>query len=169
MKKISALIPAFTILFVLAGCSSSGNIETFQKKSAEIQPNSVVSLHVETITANSSSSRVVEMLSDTLHGRLVSRNVFSSVVRPSQFADYSLDVKLHDSNEVSQGARIILGVFAGSNSLSADVTLRDLRTRQVVSSFRVSGESAAHPLSSENGMEDAVREATSKIVEELRS
>jgi hypothetical protein len=54
--------------------------------------------------------------------------------------------------------------MAGSNSLNAAVTLYDQATNTVVTAFDVVGESASHPLSTESGLDDAVREAVSEIM-----
>ena len=73
-------------------------------------------------------------------------------------------MKLLAANEVSQGARIFFGVLAGSNTLQASVDVFDNETNRKVSSFIASGESASHPLSSENDMDDAIRELVSQII-----
>ena len=58
--------------------------------------------------------------------------------------------------------------MAGPNGLDASVQLRDEKVNQVVMSFDVEGTSASHPLSSEAGLDDAIREAANEIIKGLR-
>lgn len=150
-------------LLVLAACSSSGSIEMTQPKTAAIPPGKIVALDV-TAPADEDSADAKHLMRNELFGRLVAEGIFKEVVPAEEAADYRMDVILSDVDEVSQGARIFLGVMAGSNELKAAVTVIDAATGQPVTSFNVGGESASHPMSSENGLEDAVREAVTKII-----
>ena len=58
--------------------------------------------------------------------------------------------------------------FAGSNRLKCNVTLIDQATGQTRTAFQVEGVSASHPMSSESGLDDAVREAVSNMIIALR-
>ena len=155
----------------LSACSSSGTIEVQQELSDNIPPGKVVALQVDVITGDSDAAEVAEArqrLTRELYGSLVSEGIFSQVVQSGQPADYSMGVVMSGVDEVSTGERIFFGVLAGADELVADVTLHDNVSRQQIAQFTVVGESASHPLSSETGMEDAVREATNKIVAALR-
>ncbi len=99
------------------------------------------------------SPRTVEHYRASVMEKMQARNL-SDLVRTSMLIDLNRD---HGE-----------GVPAGSNELKAAVTLNDAATKAVVTVFDVSGESAAHPLSSENGMDDAIREAATKIVSALQ-
>ncbi|WP_422006057.1 DUF4410 domain-containing protein [Pyruvatibacter mobilis] len=156
----------FLALFV-AACSSSGTLQKVQSSGVSIKPNSVAALNV-TSPSDADSLEAAEELRSRLFGSLVSQGLFEQVVPPSKPADYELTVALSGISEVSQGARIFFGVLAGSNKLTADVKLRDSTDDSVVRAFVVGGESAAHPLSSENDMGDAIREASSRIIQALR-
>lgn len=153
-------------LFV-AACSSSGTLQRMQSSDVPIRANSVAALEV-TSASDSDSLEAAEELRSRLFGSLVSQGLFEQVVPPSKPADYELTIALSGVSEVSQGARIFFGALAGSNKLSANVKLQDATDQSVVRSFVVGGESAAHPLSSENGMSDAIREASSRIIQALR-
>lgn len=83
-------------------------------------------------------------------------------------ADYHMDVKIRGAREVSTGARIMLGAMIGPNTTTVAVTVRHQATNQIITAFEATGTSAAHPLSSEAGLDDAVREAVGKIMEGLR-
>jgi len=152
---------------VLAACSSTGTLQQTQSNNQQIRPNSVAALSV-TSPGDSESLEAAEEIRSRLFGQLVSQGLFDQIVPPSKPADYELSVALSGISEVSQGARIFLGVLAGSNSLSANVKLVDKADGSIARAFVVGGESASHPMSSENGMGDAIREASSKIVQALR-
>jgi hypothetical protein len=158
---------ALCCLLLTAACSSSGTLEMKTPKAAAIPPGHSVALDV-TAAADEDSRNAAHRMRVELFGRLVAEGVFRQVVAAGEPADYRMQVALGEVEEVSQGARIFLGVMAGSNELTAAVTLKDAATDAVVTAFDVSGESAAHPLSSENGMDDAVREAASNIIRALQ-
>ena len=161
----SAALTALAIF--AAACSSSGTLEMRQQKTETIPPGHTVALSVAGPNDEDSQS-VIQDLRTYLFGLLPSQGLFAQVVTPDQPAHYEMDVAVSGVEEVSQGARIFLGVLAGSNDLTTDVTVTDRRTDQVVTSFRAAGESASHPFSSENDMDDAIKEVGTKIVQALR-
>jgi hypothetical protein len=91
------------------------------------------------------------------------------VVQAEEAARYNVEVHLLTAKEVSQGARILFGVLAGPNQLAVLVEVFDETHQSLVASFTAKGESASHPLSSENDMDYAIREAVNKIILELNS
>lgn len=157
------MLVVFGMMLMLAACSSSGSIEMKQAKAAAIPAGRTVALNV-TAPADEDSADALHLMRNELFGRLVAEGVFKEVVAAGEPADYRMDVVLSNVDEVSQGARIFFGVLAGSNELKAAVTVIDAATAEPVTSFNVGGESASHPMSSENGLEDAVREAVTKII-----
>ncbi|MGH6929913.1 MAG: DUF4410 domain-containing protein [Dongiaceae bacterium] len=167
MRRTSKSIVVCCLLLLTAACSSSGGLAMKSPKAAAIPPGRSVALNV-TSAADEDSRDAAHRMRVELFGRLVAEGVFRQVVAAGEAADYRMDVALGGVEEVSQGARIFFGVMAGSNELTAAVTLQDATTNAVVTSFDVSGESASHPLSSENGMDDAIREAASNIVRALQ-
>jgi hypothetical protein len=154
-------------LLLLAACSSSGTLAVSTPKSEPIPAGKMVALSV-TSAGDEDSRDAAERLKNDLFGRLVSEGVFKQVVQTGQPADYRMTVALSGVEHVSQTARILLGVLAGSNELTADVTLVRATNGTVVEKFKVTGESASHPLSGENGIEDAIREAAAKTVQALK-
>ena len=164
------------VLFALAACSSSGDVTVRQGLSNGIPPGKVVALTVANRPIENQSEddaeegrEIQRRLKGQLFGRLVSEGVFKQVVQPGEEADYRMQVMLTSAEEVSQGARIFLGVLAGANSLTATVELFELPADSRIADFSVEGESASHPFSTEAGLDDAVREAVSKIILELQS
>ncbi len=164
-----AKVTGFCVLLLLlaAGCSSSGTIAVKTAKTGAIPPGKAVALDV-TSAADEDSRDAAHRMRNELFGRLVAEGVFRQAVAAGEPADYRMAVALSGVEEVSTGARIFLGVMAGANELKAAVTLDDAASGTTVTAFDVTGESAAHPLSSESGMEDAVREAASRIIAALR-
>jgi hypothetical protein len=111
---------------------------------------------------------VVTRLRERLFGRLVSEGIFQAVVHPPTPADYRMEVKLRGAREVSTGARIMLGAMIGPNTTAVAVAVWEQATNQPVTTFEATGTSAAHPMSSAAGLDDAVREVVAKIIEALR-
>ena len=191
-----SLVALGLILLIVAACSSSGKLEMKQAKSRSIPPGKTVTLVIESEPVNASranpsntqrednpdggesqeenkenkenSVRMIQRLRTELFGRLVSEAVFKHVLHPQEKGDYLMVVQVLDTEEVSQGARIFFGVLAGSNKLRCSIRLVDQATNRLITEFNVEGESASHPLSSENGLDDAVREVVSKAIIALR-
>ena len=152
---------------IAVGCSSSAKMTVQQPKTVRIASGHSVALAL-TSDGDEDSREVAQKVRSALYGRLVSDGVFEQVVSAGEDADYAMDVKLSGVDVVSQGARIFLGVLAGANELTANVVVRDKQSSAAITAFSVSGKSAAHPMSSENDMDDAIDEVVTKIVEALR-
>ena len=155
------------VVAVAAGCSSHATMTMRQPKTSPIVPGHSVALKFAS-NGDEDSREVAQELRSELYGRLVSEGLFKQVLSAEEDADYAMDVRLSGVDVVSQGARIFLGVFAGANELTADVVVRDKRSGDIITSFSVTGDSAAHPMSSENDMDDAIDEVVTKIVGALR-
>ena len=171
MKRVTTVFGLLCLVIFLNACSSSGSTQMVKQKSAPIPPGSTVSLSVKATLPNDAdadaredSAKVTHRLRSQLFCRLVSEAVFKQVLQPGEQADYRMDVMLQKAEEVSQGARVLLGALAGSNSLTVSVTLHEEPSDVLVTAFEVAGESAAHPLSSEDDLDDAIREAVDEIV-----
>lgn len=163
------LLLCICILATFAGCSSSGEIKINKPLTKTIDHHAVVSLSVAPagdIDPNDETVKEVsQRLKGELFGRLVSEGVFKQVVHAGEEAKYMLNIWLVDAKEVSQGARIFFGVLAGSNSLAITGELMDSEIgKSSILDFVVTGESASHPFSSENDMDDAIREVVDEII-----
>ena len=161
---------ALLVAVLVAGCSSSGTLTMLQPKSQAIPPGKTVALSVQPDDPNPKPiyQEVAQRVRDGLFGKLVSNGLFKAVVQPTESADYRMEVKVFGARRVSTGARIWLGVMAGSNSLALHVQVIDESTKLVVTAFDVKGSSASHPLSSEANLDDALREATDELILALR-
>ena len=86
------------------------------------------------------------------------------MVHEGEPAKYYVRVQVKAADQVSMGARIMLGVLAGANELDVRVEVFEKSSDSSIMTFTVSGESALHPFSRESEMEDAIREVVNKII-----
>lgn len=98
----------------------------------------------------------------------MSRGKFSQVLAENSTAGkYALKVTVDDVATVSVGVRILAGVLAGGDELSATVELTDTVSGEVQKSFVVKAEAAATWMSSEYGVDSAVNVLTDRIIQNL--
>jgi hypothetical protein len=172
MKSLKFAKVVFVLFFIcfISACSSSGKINIEQAKSEIIVKGKTVSLLVEPEVENVKAvhQEVASRIRERLFGKLVADGLFKAVVHAPEPADYRMDVKVKGAREVSTGARIWLGVMAGSNNLTLAVKVFEFKSNREITAYQVQGSSASHPLSSEAGLDDAIREAVDKIVEGLK-
>ena len=166
---LNTILLLFVLGFVTA-CSSSGKLLVTQPRKQSIAPGKTVALLVEPDVAEPRPihQEVASRVRERLFGKLVAEGLFKSVVHSQEIADYQMDVKIKGARQVSTGARIFLGVMAGSNNLNLDVKIHDQPQNQLITAFQVTGKSASHPFSSEAALDDAIREAVDKITQALR-
>ena len=88
---------------------------------------------------------------------------FSKVTVVPEPTDLIMTVDIDKYAKVTVGERILVGVFAGRNRIGANVKIAQASTNAVIKSYEANGESAAHPLSSESGISDAMREAAKQV------
>jgi hypothetical protein len=175
MNRVPKIIGLLCLLIWMSACSSSGSIQIMKQKTVSIPPGKTVSLSVTAALpdnadndAREDASEVTHRLKSHLFGRLVSEAVFKQVLQPGEQANYRMDVKVLNAEEVSQGARIFFGVLAGSNKLTVSVSLYDQPADDLITAIEAGGESASHPLSAENDIDDAIREVVDEIILALR-
>jgi hypothetical protein len=172
MKQFRGMLFVIVSLFVISGCSSKGELKEQRPLDTRIDHRAVASLSVqpdEKVEKTEAVMKAVQRLQGRLYDRLVSEGVFGRVVQAGEASQYDVRVRLLVATEVSQGARILFGVLAGANELAALVDVFDTASRAPLVSFTAKGKSASHPLSSENEMDDAIREAVGEIILELKS
>jgi hypothetical protein len=107
-------------------------------------------------------------LHERLFGRLLSEGIFKSVFRAPEPADYNMDIMINDARVVSGAARSMVGPMAGPNVVTLNVDLAESDSKILVTSFTVEGDSASIALSSENSLDDAVRQAVNYVVKGLK-
>ena len=160
-------------VFAVSACASWGTLEVGHPRSDVIPPGKSVALWVTpTIPGDASkdarkdASEVADRLKSELFGRLVSEGIFSYVFQPGEPADYRMDVSVMQAEEVSPAARFWLGALAGRNNLKAAVALYEEATGDLMTDFKVTGQSGS--VSSRSDVEDAVHEAANQIILALK-
>ena len=179
MNRVPKIIGLLFLLVWMNACVSSGSTQIAKQKTVLIPSGSTVSLSVTAALpkdaegdAREDASEVMDRLKSQLFGRLVSEAVFKQVLQPGERANYRMDVKVLNAEEMSQGARIFFGVIAGPLVLfpykvTASVSLYDQAADNLITAFEVGGETAWHPFASED-IDDAIREAVDEIILALR-
>ena len=171
MKAFRQTVVVIMSLFIISGCSSKGELQVQHGLEARIDHAAVASLTVETYERVEKTEVVLEAvrrLRGQLFGRLVSEGVFGQVVQAGDDAQYDVRTRLLTAAQVSQSARILFGVLAGRHELAVQVDIFDKTSQTLLISFTAKGESASHPLSSDNDMDDAIREPVDEIILELK-
>lgn len=168
MRRLSKLVAVFLLAGLVAACSSSGKRVILNQKAEQIAPNAVVALEVKPANQSFEAQSAAQTLRQSLSTDLQAERIFDRVVYAEEKADYDLVVTFTTLEEVSTASRVLLGVMAGGDESRADVVLRDRRDNHIVTRFQAEGEGASHPLSSETGIEAAVAEMNSQIVDALR-
>jgi hypothetical protein len=159
-------------LLVISGCSSKGELQVQRGLDTRIDHGAAASINVqpdERVEKTEAMLKAVRRLHAQLFGRLVSEGVFAQVVQAGEAAQYDVQVRLLAATEVSQSARILFGVLAGANELAVRVDVFNTTNHALLVSFTAKGKSALHPLSSENDMDAAIREAVDEIIKELEN
>ena len=172
MKEFHRTVFVMVFLFIITGCSSKGELRVQHSLDNGIDHAAVASLSVqpdERVEKTESVLEAVRRLHGQLFSRLVSEGVFARVVQAGETAMYGVRVRLLTATEVSQGARVLFGVLASANELAVQVDVFESVSRNLVVSFTAKGESASYPVSSENDMDDAIREAVDEVILELNS
>ncbi|HEY4162367.1 MAG TPA: DUF4410 domain-containing protein [Dongiaceae bacterium] len=160
-------LPVLLLAAAVSACSADATISSQQPKTQAISNKSSITLQV-TSTPDDDSQEVVKRLRSELYGHLLSDGVFGQVVDANAPADYTMTVAVDQVRKVSQTARILLGVIAGDNELTVHVDLKNATTHANVAQFDVKGESASHPMSSENDMDSAIDKVVEQIITALR-
>lgn len=148
------------------GCSPTGSFKMQKFIEGETIKAAVVALIVT--PPNSNGNDVAIHLRGQVAAHLLGAGLFKSITEQGdQNADYKISIKLTTIYEVPYSSRYHFGVLAGSNKITGDVNVIDVKTGQTVRSFSFHGKSAAHPLSGKSDMKDAINKATEEIIKGL--
>ena len=160
-------IATLALAVLLAGCSSTGTVKVDKPATGSIDHRATAAVLVSADSAIKNKegvSEAVRRLRGQLFGRLMSEGVFRQVVHPGEPARYKVEATLLGATEVSQSSRILFGVLAGANELSVRVEVFEQGQPAPIMSLVAKGESASHPMSSQNDMDDAIREVVDEVV-----
>jgi hypothetical protein len=147
---------------LLAACSSGGDIKVLSSTPATNLPaQPSVRLVVNAVAKDSGD--VLPDLRAAILGQLLSNGRYSKVSVGPEPSDLIITVDIVKYAKVSTAERILAGALAGRNRVGTNVKIVQPSTNVTVKSFEANGESASHPLSSESGLSDAVREVAKQI------
>ena len=155
------------LLVALAGCNSGGQHRQLGPVTA--LEASYESLKLVITPKAAKSAEIVPDLRASVVGQLLSTGRFRRLAGESEDADVVVTIEVTDYQRVSVAERVLVGVLAGRNRIAATVTVTDGRSGTQLRGFLASGKSAAHPLSSEGGYADALREVSKEIMLGLAS
>lgn len=168
-QQIKTFSPTLVLIFILGvvtGCSTTGSFEMHEFIEGKTIKAAVVALIVA--PPNSNGNDVAIQLRGQVATQLLGAGLFKSITdQGDQDADYKISIKLTKIYEVSGVSRVLWGILAGSNKITGDVTVIDVKTGQTVRSFSFHGESAAHPFSGKSDIKDAINKATEEIIKGL--
>ncbi|HYM02822.1 MAG TPA: DUF4410 domain-containing protein [Stellaceae bacterium] len=158
--QIRALLLVLSL--ALAGCASEGELKV-DSQSSPLQ-SSYESVRVAIQPTAKDSQEIIGDVRSSVVGQLLSSGRFHRISADGEPADVIVTVDIVQYERVSVGERILVGALAGRNRVSARVTVSDGRTGSVIRRFEAQGKSAAHPLSSEAGYTDALREFSRQVL-----
>ncbi|MCP4254041.1 MAG: DUF4410 domain-containing protein [Candidatus Scalindua sp.] len=159
MKKRNIVLGLLVVC--LSACASTSSLQMVQPMTSRIDAAS--SAYIDVVSKDTKYEELSVKLKDALFAKLISRSVFNRVTANRQEAvDYTIKVVIESAKEVSGAQRVWLGVLAGANKITATVVVKE--KGNVVATFIVSAESAMMPISTQDGLTDAIREASDKII-----
>ena len=172
MRQILSFLLAVAASLTIVACSTSGWTKMGQPLSQQIPPGKSVSLSVGIDTPEHQTDvdfqLVTTRVRQQLFAKLMSEGIFSSVLLGPQPADYDMTVTVNSASVVSGTARYWEDLLAGHNDARMHVKLVRNDGNLVIADFEVDGTSTSQPISSEAGTDEAVREATDRIIRGLR-
>jgi len=154
----------FVMVFVvtLSACSSSGSLTMTSGGSVQDLPASpTLRLVVNPVVGD--SDEVLSDVRSAILSQLMATGRYTSVVTAPVPTDLVITVDIVKYSKVSVGERLLVGLLAGKNRVHTDVKITRTSNGALVKSFHAEGNSAAHPLSSESGISDAIREVAKEV------
>ncbi len=150
------------VMGLLAGCSSGGNMKVLATAAPSGLP-AVPSARLVVNPVDKDSDDVLSDVRSAVLGQLQATGHFSKVIVGSEATDLIITVDITKYSKVTVGERLLVGALAGRNRVATQVKIIQTAGNVTIKSFEAEGESAAHPLSSESGLSDAVREVAKQI------
>jgi len=162
MNKVFLRFAGLALAAMLAACSSGGNMKVLSSTPGTglpMQP----SLRLVVNPVDKDSSDVLADVRVAVLGQLQASGSYSKVTVGTEPTDLIMTVDITKFAKVSVGERILAGALAGRNRVGTQVKIVQTSNNATLKSFEADGESAAHPLSAESGLSDAVREVAKQI------
>lgn len=169
VARIQRTILLLSLAVAATGCmaTAKGTIMQIQPVAAKIDASKAAHF-VFSGPTETNKVQLVSSARSSVYSAVSASGVFNSLQSNSQGAAYSLTVTILEVNTVSTAARVLAGVFAGRNRISGSVSVVEIASGRTIASFTAVGESAAHPYSSEAGIQDAVAAFSQQVVMGLK-
>ncbi len=152
------------VLGVVIGCSTSGSVTM---RESSIAGKSIKGSVVALVVAPPGNDVAIP-LRGQVASQLLGAGLFKSITdQDDKTAEYKIVIDIDAVREVSGVNRVLWGVMAGSNKITGNVTVTDVKTGQTVRAFSFIGESAAHPFSGKSDIKDAINRAAEEIMKGL--
>ncbi len=161
--RCSGVTTIFLMAVFLAGCSAEGQIMVHASAPATNLPANPSLRLVVNAVAPDSTDQLLDIRAAIL-SQLSATGQYSKVVLDNEPTDLVVTIDITKYAKVSVGERLLVGALAGRNRVGGEVTVTQTATNAVIKTFEADGASAAHPLSSESGLSDAVREMAKQVV-----
>ena len=162
MNKIWSRFAGLALAAMLAACSSGGNMKVLSSGTASGLP-AQPTLRLVINPVDKDSQEVLSDVRVAILGQLQATGTYSKVTVGNEPTDLVMTVDITKYAKVSVGERILAGALAGRNRVGTQMKIVQASNNVTIKSFEADGESAAHPLSSESGLSDAVREVAKQI------
>jgi hypothetical protein len=160
--RLSGTSAGVLLAVFLAGCSAEGQMTVHSSAAATNLPANPSLRLVVNAVAPDSTDQLLDIRA-AIFSQLSATGQYSKVVLDNEPTDLVMTVDITKYAKVSVGERLLVGALAGRNRVGGEVTVTQTATNAVLKTFEADGSSAAHPLSSESGMSDAVRELAKQV------
>jgi len=162
MGKVLLRVAGLALVAMVAACSSGGNMKVLSSAPVAGLP-AQPTLRLVVNPVDKDSDEVLADVRSSLLGQLQATGYYSKVVVTQENTDLVMTVDITKYAKVTVGERLLVGALAGRNRVGTQVKIVQSSSNTTIKSFEAAGESAAHPLSSESGISDAVREVVKQI------
>lgn len=160
--RLSRIIAPLLIAAVLAACSAEGQMTIQSSAPATNLPANPSLKLVVNAVAPDSTDQLLDIRS-AVFTQLSATGKYSKVVLDNEPTDLVMQIDITKYAKVTVGERLLVGALAGRNRIGGEITVTQTASGTVIKKFEAEGASAAHPLSSESGLSDAVREMAKQV------
>ena len=167
MKKYSIIIiSTFLFGFILIACGASSELSIEKPLETKLNQYSIFIFSAESSVAEDVKEEII-VLEKAVMDRVKDLNLFNSTVfgYGKNANEESLIVRavITEINKVSGLSRLLIGAFAGSASMTIDVSFIDAKTGNSIAEFNITGESGSTGYS--GGTSEAIEMTAEKIAE----
>lgn len=120
---------ALTAVVLLSACIAAEGTAVPETTTA-LRIDATQSASVSVSTPIAGKQEFVDSLEQAITGQLMTKQVFQSVRPKTATTDLRVEATIVEIEEVSQGARLMLGIFAGQASIRVRVVVRNLTTQE---------------------------------------